>query len=320
MSYYVGIDLGGTNIKAGAVNDNGRVIFKLSRPTKSERGHMNVIKDMAKLVFEISEIGKIPMQEIACVGIGCPGTVNREEGKIEFSNNLDWYSVPIVECMQNLTGKKIFLENDANTAAFGEYIAGSLKGTQNALFITLGTGVGSGIILDGRIFVGSNGMGGELGHMVVAENGRKCTCGRRGCLEAYASASALIERTKEKMNEDETSKMWSICGGHIRKVNGMTAFKAAEQGDKAGQAVIDEFVQYLSSGIVSAVNILQPEIVSIGGGLSGSADEIVPRINERLKNEAFSRHYGKQSIAMKAELGNDAGIIGAAMLWKNKRK
>lgn len=320
MSYYVGIDLGGTNIKAGVVTDSGRVAFKLSRPTKAERGYMTVIKDMAKLVFEISDVGKIPLREIACVGIGCPGTINRGEGKIEFSNNLDWHSVPIVECMRNLTGKNIFLENDANTAAFGEYTAGSLKGTQNSLFITLGTGVGSGIIMDGAIFVGSNGMGGELGHMVVVENGRECTCGRRGCLEAYASATALVERTKESMAADETSKMWGICGGQLRKVNGMTAFKAAEQGDESAQKVIDEFARYLSSGIVSAVNILQPELVAIGGGLSGSADELIPKINERLKNEAFSRHYGTQSKVIKAELGNDAGIIGAAMLWKNKRK
>lgn len=320
MSYYIGIDLGGTNIKAGVVNDDGRVVFKLSRPTKAERGYMMVIKDMAKIVFEVSEVGKIPMQEISCIGIGCPGTINRDEGKIEFSNNLNWYSVPVVECMENLTGKKIFIENDANAAAFGEYIAGSLKGTQNALFITLGTGVGSGIILDGRIFVGFNGMGGELGHIVIVENGLRCTCGRNGCLEAYASASALIRRTKEVMQQQPSSKLWDVCGGQLKRVNGSTVFKAADQGDETAKKIIDEYTGYLSSGIVSAVNVLQPEIVAIGGGLSGSADVIIPKINERLKNEAFSRHYGRQSVAMKAELGNDAGIIGAAMLWKNKRK
>ncbi len=163
-------------------------------------------------------------------------------------------------------------------------------------------------------------MGGELGHMVIVENGRECTCGRRGCLEAYASATALIEKTKEKMEADKDSKLWEVCQGQLKRVNGASAFKAALRGDKAAREVIDEFTGHLATGIVSAVNILQPEIVAIGGGLSGSADEIVPIINQRLKEEAFSRHYGTQTEVVKASLGNDAGIIGAAMLWKNKRK
>ncbi len=318
MSYCIGIDLGGTSIKAGIVDDEGKIVRKLSRPTKSERGSMTVIKDMARLAFELSEGSGILMPEISSIGIGCPGSINRAEGKIEFSGNLYWYGVPIAECMQNLTGKRIYLENDANAAAFGEYVAGSLKGTRSSLLITLGTGVGSGIILDGGIFVGSNGMGGELGHMVIAENGRQCTCGRRGCLEAYASASALIGRAREAMRKKPDSVLWELCGGNILLVNGELTFKAAAMGDAAAKETVDEFLTYLSSGIVSAVNILQPELVAIGGGLSGSADAMLPRLNEALSAEVFSRHHGAQCRVIKAQLGNDAGIIGAAMLWKNK--
>lgn len=318
MSYYIGIDLGGTSIKVGITDENGKIICKLSRPTKPERGHMSVIKDMAELTVEASDGGRIPMEEISCVGIGCPGSIDRENGVVEFSGNLNWRSVGVRECMENLTGKRIYIENDANAAAFGEYIAGSLKGTDSGILITLGTGVGSGIVLDGRILEGANGMGGELGHMVIKVDGRPCTCGRKGCFEAYASATALIELAKEKMRANPKSLMWESCGGNLDKVSGIVPFAAAKEGDAAANETVNEYIKYLASGIISAINIFQPQIVAIGGGLSGSADVIIPAVEEYMKKEVFSRHSGKQALIRRTELGNDAGIIGAAMLWKNK--
>lgn len=315
--YYIGIDLGGTNIKAGIVDENGAILHKISCPTRAERGHMAVLKTMAKLVFELSDEYSVPMDEIASIGIGCPGSVDNKKGVVGFSNNLGWKDVNVCEVMENLTGKRVYIENDANAAAFGEYISGSLKNSENALFITLGTGVGGGIILDGKIFTGSNGMGAEIGHMVISMDGKPCTCGRKGCFEAYASATALIELTKSKMEENKQSEMWNICGGKLESVNGQTAFLGVEQNDAAAKEVIAEYTKGLASGIISLVNILQPTVVAIGGGVSGSADVLIPEIKKIFDKEVFSRYGEKQAEIRKAELGNDAGLIGSASLWKN---
>lgn len=320
MSYYIGIDLGGTNIKAGITDEYGKIIKKTHCPTKSERGFDAVIKDMANLYFDLLASENLDSDTIPYIGIGCPGTINKEDGRVEFSNNLGWYGVDISKTMHKLTGKEILLENDANAAAFGEYMAGSLSGCDNALFLTIGTGVGSGIILNGRIYGGFNGMGGELGHMVIVKDGRKCTCGRQGCFEAYASASAFISLTKEKMLHNKHSLLWDICSGDIEKVNGLTAFTAYKLSDFTAIEVIEEYAQFLSNGIVSAVNILQPQAVAISGGLSGSCDILIPLIQKHFDNEVFTRHFGAQCHICKASLGNDAGIIGSALLKKAYKK
>lgn len=317
MPYYIGADLGGTNIKVGVTDENGKIISKISRATESSRGSEAVIFDIAEMIFEAAHLCNIPMSEVASVGLGCPGTTNSACGRIDFSNNLGWRNVCIADAVHRLVGKDIFIDNDANAAAFGEYIAGSLKGYDNAVLLTLGTGVGSGIIIDGKIFSGGNGFGGEVGHMVICHNGKSCTCGRKGCLEAYASAPALISQTKKKMLEKSDSIMWDICRNDIEKVDAVTPFAAKKAGDRAACEVVRQYASYLANGIVSIVNIFQPDVIALGGGVSGSADEIIPIINGILSDEAFARHSCPPPEVRIASLGNDAGITGAAMLWKS---
>lgn len=319
MKYYVGIDLGGTNIVAGVVNDNCEIIAEAKTKTKCPRPAEEIVADMIKVVREAVDNAKLTMDDIEWVGLGCPGTVNRDTGMIVFSNNLEFYDLPMEKMLTEGLGKKIYMDNDANAAAYGEFVAGSAKGTKTAIAITLGTGVGSGIIVDGKIYSGFNFAGAEIGHNVMIKDGRHCTCGRNGCFEAYCSATALINFTKEKMEEDKSSKMWEICEGDINNANGITSFNAMRAGDKSGKEVVDMYIGYLATGVVNIVNIFQPEVICIGGGISKEGETLLAPIREAIKNENFARFGKDQTQVVTATLGNDAGVIGAAMLGKMDR-
>ena len=217
--------------------------------------------------------------------------------------------------MENLLNKRVYVENDANAAAWGEYIAGSGKGTQSMVMITLGTGVGGGVVENGRLLTGAYGKGAELGHMVVCSNGEKCTCGRRGCFEAYASATALIKMTKKAMKYNRNSDMWKISNGKLSNVTGKTAFLSR---DGSGKVVIRCYLAQLAEGVVNLVNIFQPEVICIGGGISNAGDKILKPVNLAIKKKSYARFGKKQTEAKIAKLANDAGIIGAALLWQNK--
>lgn len=313
--YYVGIDLGGTNIAAAVVDEEGTIYGRSTRKTNAPRSYEEIFSDMAECARDAAKESGIDFNDIVCVGIGCPGAIDKENGNIEFSNNLDFYDVPIVSCMEKLLGKKVYVENDANAAAWGEYLAGSGKGTDSLVMITLGTGVGSGIIDGGHLLTGAYGKGAEIGHMVIRLDGEKCTCGRKGCFEAYASATALINQTKRAMKENYDSQMWDVCGCRIENVNGKTAFTAK---DETAKEVIKNYLGYLSEGVVNIVNIFQPEVVCLGGGVSNAGEKILKPIRKAIKNYSFARFGKKQTEVQIAQLGNDAGIIGAALLWKNE--
>lgn len=225
----------------------------------------------------------------------------------------DVFDVPLVIDMEALLGKKVYVENDANAAAWGEFLAGSGKGTDSMIMITLGTGVGSGIIDNGHLLTGAYGKGAEIGHMVIHLDGEKCTCGRKGCFEAYASATALINQTKKAMKENPDSEMWKIAKT-LSKVNGRTAFTAK---DKVAKDVVKQYLNYLSEGVVNVVNVFQPEIICIGGGVSNAGEKILKPIRKKIKAYSFARFGKKQTEVQIAKLGNDAGIIGAALLCKN---
>jgi len=313
--YYVGIDLGGTNIAAAVVDEYGIIYGRAKRKTNSSRSYNEIFDDMAECAKEAAiESGLNFETDIEAVGIGCPGAINTGEGIVEFSNNLGFYDVPIVEYMQKSLSKKIYVENDANAAAWGEFLAGCGKDTKNMVMITLGTGVGSGIVENGRLVRGAYGKGAEIGHMVMQINGEKCTCGRNGCFEAYASATALISQTKKAMKENRDSHMWKICNGKLSNVDGQTAFKAK---DETAKNVIKTYLGYLSEGVVNIVNVFQPEIVCVGGGISHEGERILTPIRKMIKKKSFARFGKEQSKVCLATLGNDAGIIGAALLWKN---
>ena len=220
----------------------------------------------------------------------------------------------MAEMLKTRTGIDFFLENDANAAAYGEFVAGAGKGTKDFVMITLGTGVGSGIIIDGKIQSGFNNAGGEVGHTIIQMNGEMCTCGRQGCWEAYASATALIRQTKQAMLKYNDSIMWDICEGDINNVNGITAFDAMRKGDFAGKEVVDKYIYFISVGLVNAVNIFQPQMVCIGGGISKEGETLINPINDYLKGENYARYLDEKVVVKPALLGNDAGIIGAAYI------
>ena len=312
--YFIGIDLGGTNIASAVVDEFGNIYGRATRKTAMPRPYNEIFNDMALCAKEAALNSGIKWENIESVGIGCPGAINKETGYVDFSNNLDFYDVPIVDYMENAFGKKVYVENDANAATWGEFVAGSGKDSDNMVLLTLGTGVGSGIILNGHLYRGAFGTGAELGHSVIISNGEKCTCGRLGCLEKYASATALINQAKKKVKENPECEIMKLCMGNIDKINGKIVFTA---NDDVAKNVINTYLDYLSEGIVNIVNMFQPEIIALGGGVSGAGERILEPIQNAIKEKAFAR-FGKKHTQMKiASLGNDAGIIGAALLWKD---
>ncbi len=318
MMYYIGIDLGGTNIACGIVDVNGKILLKKSCKTGARRPAEEIMSDMASLVEEVIAESGLGKEKIAFLGIASPGIANSDNGVIEYSCNLpSFLNFNIVEDLKKRTGiAKIGLENDANCAAKGEAEAGAAKGCKSSVFITLGTGVGGGVILDGKVFHGFNFAGAELGHVVIEADGVPCSCGRKGCWESYSSATALCRMTEEEMNRNPDSLMWQVVGEGKGCVNGRTAFDAMRMGDESAKKVLEKFTRYLAIGITNMVNIFQPEILSVGGGISAEGETLLAPVREILEREQYSRNCKKKTVLKKAELGNDAGIIGAALLWR----
>ena len=314
--YKLGIDLGGTNIVAGVVDKKYKIVAKASCKTAVPRPESEICDSMAEVAKKAVEKAKLTMDDIESVGIGVPGAVNPKTGVIEYSANLFFHNWEVVEMMEERLGKKVHIENDANAAALGEYLAGSAKGARNAVAITLGTGVGGGIIIDGKIYSGSNFAGAELGHMVIVKDGKECACGRRGCWETYASATGLINLTKQKILSEklEFSYMLKLCDGDINKVNGRTAFDAMRDGDPTAKSVVEEYISYLSCGLVNIINIFQPDVLCIGGGISNEGETLLGPVRSYIERERYTKHNDKQTVICKCTLGNDAGIIGAAYL------
>ena len=310
--HYLGIDLGGTNVAAAVVDKDGTILGKASLPTP-RTGAEDVADQMAAAARAAAEQAGVGLEQVESVGIGSPGTIEPEHGLIRFWSNLDFENVPLGELVEARLHKKIYLENDANAAALGEYAAGAGKGSQSMVAITLGTGVGGGAVLNGKLYTGFNYAGMEVGHFVIEHNGRPCTCGRKGCFEAYCSATALIKRTREVMEANPDSLLWQLAGS-LNGVNGRTPFDAAAQGDAAAGMVIDEYVDYLGCGVASLVNILQPEVFCIGGGPSAQGETLMAPVRYILNREDYARNSVHRTRLVRAALGNDAGIIGAALL------
>lgn len=314
--YYLGIDLGGTNIAVGIVDENLNIVLKDSVKTLTKRPTNEIIDDMAALCKSLVERAGISFEEIEYLGVAAPGSIDPVNGIVRYSNNVKMSNYPLADELKNrLPIKKVYLENDANAAALGEAKAGAGKGYSDLVMITLGTGVGGGIVIGGKLYSGFNHCGAELGHTVIEFNGRPCSCGRKGCFEAYSSATGLINITKEKMAEDNNSLMWKLVGGDINRVNGRTAFDAAKKGDKSGLAVVDMYIKYLACGLTNLVNIFQPQVLCIGGGVCGEGDYLLqPLIKIIRESEYGAANQTNFSQIKIAELGNNAGIIGAAAL------
>ncbi len=316
--YRIGIDLGGTNIAVGLVSEKLEIVRKLSIPTEAQRAPELIVADMAKVCRDLIAAENVDISEIESVGIASPGTVNTETGVIEYANNLPFRKFPLVELLRrDFPVDKISVANDANAAAWGEAVAGAAKGSHNSVMITLGTGVGGGIVINDKIYSGFNGAGGELGHIVISVDGRPCSCGRHGCWEAYSSATALIKRTKEKIEEAEKTGRRSVMAELAEKrgkITARTSWDAMRSGDPDAKEIVDEYVHYLAEGIANIVNIFQPEIISIGGGISNEKDNLLKPVAEEVRSLQYGGGVVKETEIRIAELGNDAGIIGAAEL------
>lgn len=317
--YYIGIDLGGTNIAVGIVDSDYKLVAKGSVPTNAQRDGKEIIKDMADLCAKLVADANLTFDDIEYAGIAAPGSIDPVNGVVVYANNLPFSNFAIADILKSyIPLKKVYLENDANAAALGEAVAGAARGVKHAIMITLGTGVGGGIIIDGKIYSGFNYAGGELGHMVIEKDGRQCSCGRRGCWEAYSSATGLINMTKEKIDEyNKAGKSTCMVGMAAQdgKVSGKTAFSAMKEGDVAGKEVVDMYISYLGCGLSNMINIFQPEILVIGGGICNEKENLTDPLNAYINGETYGGTSSRKGTQLKiAELGNDAGIIGAAVL------
>lgn len=307
--YYIGIDLGGTNIAVGLVDEDCKIVHSDSVPTLKERHWSEIIRDMAELALKVVADSGHSLDEVKAVGIGCPGSIDKDNGVVVYSNNIVMDHVPMAEEIRKYIDLPVFLENDANAAALGEYAIYG-EGVSSFVFMTLGTGVGGGIILNGKVWSGFNGAGAEIGHQSLVFDGKPCTCGRRGCLEAYASVTALIQQTTEAIEQNPDSAMAQWAKDHGR-VTGRTAFECAKAGDAAAIAVRDRYIQYVAEGICSIVNVLQPEILAIGGGISREGDTLLDPIKAYFATNDYNKHMKKTDLRI-ARLFGDAGIVGAA--------
>ncbi len=315
MKYYVGIDLGGTNIVAGVVDEEYNIIAKASTKTNCPRPEKEIADDMAKMAIQAVANANLSMDDIEWIGVGTPGIANSATGIIEYSNNLGFKNTPMVKYIQETIDKPVFIENDANAAAYGEYVAGAAKGAKNAVCITLGTGVGGGIIIDGKIYAGSNFAGAEIGHTVIEVDGPQCSCGRKGCFEVFSSATGLIRMSKEAMAEHPESIMNKMAE-EKGKVTARTSFDAMRAGDAVAKEVVDKYIKYLAAGITNTINIFQPDVLCIGGGVCNEGDPLLLPVKALVAEEVYTRNSEKNTEIVIAKLGNDAGIIGAAFLGR----
>ncbi|MBE6564217.1 MAG: ROK family protein [Ruminococcaceae bacterium] len=312
--YRIGIDLGGTKIAAGLTDDNHTLLRSLSIPTKRQRTADEISLDIASLCLRLIAEASLQKSDIAFIGIAAPGSVNPETGMAEYFCNLPFINYPLADFIRAHTGiDRVLLANDANAAALGEAVAGCTKDVSHSVLITIGTGIGGGVIINKKIYTGFNYAGGELGHIVLVHNGRPCGCGRRGCWESYSSVPALVRTTREYMKRDRSSLLWSECGGRLAAVTSYTPFTAAGKGDKTAQKVIDTYLSYLADGLTNIVNIFQPEILCLGGGLSAERSILQPLRTLVDQRQYTSRAAVKTRIEI-ASLGNTAGMIGAAAL------
>jgi len=305
---YAGVDLGGTNLKLGLVSAEGELLLRHSAATEADRGPDHVLARIAGAVRALCEAAPIDLADVSAVGVGAPGPLDSRAGVVVFAPNLPgWRDVPVSDRLHQNLGRPVILENDANAAAYGEFRCGAGRDVRNLALLTLGTGIGGGIILDGRLFRGSTDTGAELGHMVIRHGGRRCGCGNRGCLEAYASATAVVARMGERIEAGDPSALAERPDFTCRDV-----FEAAEGGDALAKRIVEETADYLAAGITSILHVLNPEMVVLTGGMMGAGDEFLNGIRRRVRETAFERASSGCEICW-STLGGDAGILGAAL-------
>lgn len=311
--YYIGIDVGGITIKIGIVDKAGNILSKSAIKTEN----INPDLMIQKVSLEISKLlqsSNLSFDDVKGIGVGCPGAINGKLGVVKYSSNLKWTDFNLKQSLEKYTNKLVRVANDADAAALGEIIFGVAKNYNNVIMLTLGTGVGGGIIIDKKLYEGSNGMVGELGHIIMRANGHACGCGRKGCFEQYASATALIRQTKSAMLKNKDSLMWQGVQGDINNVDGKLSFSCAKLGDKTAIKVVDKYVSYLSEGILDYCNIFRPDAVVLGGGISKEGEFLTEKVVKYLEKYDYGYKGTPKTVILTAGLKNDAGILGAASL------
>ena len=312
--YSIGIDIGGMSIKVGLVKD-GKIIEQNRFNTATTE--TECIKLMIDKINELLDNNNLKDKDIKGIGIGCPGAVCRETGMVVFLPNLGWENVPIVKILKKHFDVRIEISNDANVATLAEALYGCAKDYNISVMFTIGTGVGGGIVIDNKLFEGGWSRGAELGHMTLFLDGEECTCGRRGCIECYTSATALIKQTKTEMLSNKDSNMWEFVGGDIEKVDGKTAFECEKLGDESAKKVVDNYVMYLGESILNMLNIFRPHAFILGGGVSAQGENLTKRLEKYCEKFDYGYKKSPRTKILTATLGNNAGIIGAAALVEN---
>ena len=314
---YIGIDVGGTTAKAGVVDEAGQILYKSSCKTGIERDFENIAADMAELCRHIVRESGHEMAEVAAVGVGIPGEQSPKTGLVAFCNNLGWVDVPLMQRLRDALGLPVYVDNDANVAALAESAFGASRDVKSSILITLGTGVGGGIVRDQRIHTGAHGVGGEIGHMVVVVDGEPCNCGHRGCWEKYASATAIIRMGRALMEEKPDCALARQMGGDAANLNAKAVLDLAKAGDADCAGIFETYVKYLCVGLANLINIYDPDMLVLGGGVAHAGDFLLDAVRDELRKHVYcpALPYAKVELA---RLGNDAGIIGAAMLGRNR--
>ena len=314
--YYVGIDIGGTFIKGGVVTEKGEIIYSNKIKTEVEKGNDKIVENINTLINMLLEKSNTNKQNVVGVGIGVPGTIDSEKGIVVCAHNLKFYNFEIVDKLKVLSKLEVKIENDANLALIGETMFGAAKGCSEVVMITLGTGVGGGAIVKGKLLEGNKSAGAEFGHSVLVVDGNQCSCGRKGCFEAYSSATALINKTKELMEQNKNSKMWEV--GSIKNVDGETVFKYVKT-DKTAQQVLNWYLKYLACGVVNYANVFRPQIFVVGGGIANQGEVIIKPLNDYMKKDLFASGMSPDVKVVAATLGNNAGVLGSVGLYKGLR-
>lgn len=317
--YRIGIDLGGTNIVVGLVEQDFRIVDKCSVKTQVPRSVESMTADMAQMARTLLERNRLLWQDVASVGVGVPGTANPENGHMEDANNLGFDDVPFLPLLAKKIPVPVHFGNDANVAAWGEYLTGGYQ-EDSFVMVTVGTGIGGGIILGGSLWPGINGAAAEFGHMTIDHDGVPCNCGRRGCFEAMASANALITQAREQMRKHPESLLWSLCGDNAAKVEAKTVFDGAAAGDETARELLDVYITYLAEGITNIINVFQPAVLCVGGGVSRAGEVLLRPLREEVARRVYSRNSKRNTRIELAKLGNDAGILGAALLGSGRQK
>ncbi|MBR5145942.1 MAG: ROK family protein [Clostridia bacterium] len=314
-NYVIGIDIGGTYIKGGIIKYDGTLVAKDKLATPVDNGINEVVHTISRLIDSLIKQTGIKRKEVIGVGIGSAGAVDRVRGEVCFAANLGIQKVPLAHLIEEETGFRVKIANDANCACVGEWKFGNGKAYSDLILVTLGTGVGGGIILSNRLFEGNCGAGGEIGHMLLNKGGRQCSCGRKGCLEAYASATALVQITLEEMKKDKFTKLWNVLD-EAKMITPQIIFEMAKT-DKLAKKIVDDYIENLGEGLVDLCNIFRPQAIIIGGGMSAQGENLIAPLRDYVANHIFAKDTTPPVDVVQAKLGNDAGVIGAASLFVN---